>query len=163
MARPSKNVRGPVGVAPSRNAAAAGDDAAGAAKASTKPKVRKTGSAASEKKRKLSKAKRRAMLVAKDIKKCQAAEHLLTSRAAIKRVVRDIAPQFDTTGDKPLRFQPDAITAMCVATETALVELMARANTAAVHVGGREGPLLRDFLFAVSTFPHLLPGGRLGG
>lgn len=99
------------------------------------------------------KAQKRKRLVLKDIKRCQATSELLTSRAAIARVVRDILGERNSN----LRLQPEAIDALCVSTEAAVAEAMARSNECAARVAGREGVLLRDFQFAVSTLPHFTP------
>jgi histone H3/H4 len=99
------------------------------------------------------KAQRRKRLVIKDIKRCQGTSELLTSRSAFARIVRDILRE----NNGSLRLQPEAIDALRVSTENAVAEAMARANEVAVGVAGREGVLLRDLQFSVSTFPHFTP------
>ena len=103
--------------------------------------------------KKLRQKQRRKRLVIKDIKRCQATSDLMTSRSAFARIVRDILNE----GNSSLRLQPEAIDALRVSTENAIGEAMARANEVAVGVACREGVLLRDFQFAVSTFPHFTP------
>jgi histone H3/H4 len=80
---------------------------------------------------------------------------LLASKASVQRLIREIIADKSSTGD--MRVTPRALAALQEAAESAMVEALARANEMAVIVGGREGPLLRDFKCAVRTLPHLLP------
>jgi histone H3/H4 len=80
---------------------------------------------------------------------------LLASKASVHRLIREIIAEASSTGD--MRVTPRALAALQEASEAAVVEALALANEMAVIVGGREGPLLRDFQCAVRTLPHFTP------
>ena len=76
------------------------------------------------------------------------ATDLLTSKASFDRLVREILKQ----NNPEMRVTPKCLEALRVSSEQVVVEVMQRSNLLAKAVGGREGPLLRDFKVAVSTF-----------
>ena len=75
------------------------------------------------------------------------ATDMLTSKASFDRLVREVMKQ----RNPDMRITPRALEALRVSSEEVIVEVMQRSNLLAKAVGGREGPLLRDFKVAVET------------
>ena len=96
--------------------------------------------------------RRRRRLWLKEIRDSQKSTEMMTSKAAFERLVREIMQGINDE----MRIQPQALQALRISSEEAIVELMQRANTLAVKIGGREGPLARDFDTAARTFDHFV-------
>lgn len=90
--------------------------------------------------------------VIRQIRSAQNSTNMLNSRASFERVVREMVA--DMSAKPGMRLDPGAISALQVAAESALIELMASANKLAVELAGRQGPLLKDFKAAVSFCKH---------